>query len=72
MDLDRSCEGEDGVMLSFLVTPLVAWIWIGGAIAAAGTLLTLAPTGRRRSRHAMPSGVLPNGVLSPASGPSLG
>ena len=38
----------DRVILRVTVQPLVAWLWIGGIVVAAGTALALVPTGRRR------------------------
>lgn len=36
------------VTLDVIIEPLIMWLWIGGAITAAGAFLAMAPTGRRR------------------------
>lgn len=41
----------DRVILRVTVQPLVAWLWIGGIVVAAGTALSLVPTGRRRKER---------------------
>jgi cytochrome c-type biogenesis protein CcmF len=41
---------SDPIVLRVIVRPLVSWLWIGGALMALGTLLAIAPIGRR-ARH---------------------
>ena len=41
---------DDRVVLRVTVQPLVAWLWIGGLVVAAGTALALVPTRPRRGR----------------------
>jgi len=41
-------SGDDAVSLRATVQPLVAWLWIGGAVMALGTAAAMIPTGRRR------------------------
>ncbi len=50
-------EGSDEVALRVLIKPLVAWMWLGGAVLALGTAAALAPTrsGAIRSQRT-PSG----------------
>ena len=43
--------GADRVILRVTVQPLVAWLWLGGIVMAAGTGLSLVPA---RSRHREP------------------
>jgi cytochrome c-type biogenesis protein CcmF len=40
-------EGGQTVTLQVVVSPLVVWIWIGGAVLLAGGVVALRPTGRR-------------------------
>ncbi len=42
--------GTDAVRLRVIIRPMVAWIWAGGILMAAGSVLSLIPTGRRRPR----------------------
>ncbi|MEC9473178.1 MAG: heme lyase CcmF/NrfE family subunit [Actinomycetota bacterium] len=42
-------EDSDVVVIRVLVEPLVGWIWVGGLVIAAGTLLAMVPT--RASRR---------------------
>ena len=42
-------ENSDVVVVRVLVEPLVGWIWVGGFVIAAGTLLAIVP--ERRKRH---------------------
>ena len=42
---------DDRVVLRVTVQPLVAWLWIGGLVVAAGTALALVPTRPRRGRR---------------------
>ena len=39
-------EGSDTAVIGFIVQPLIAWLWIGGAVMAFGTALALS-SGRR-------------------------
>jgi cytochrome c-type biogenesis protein CcmF len=41
-------RGEELATLQIVVQPLVSWLWIGGAIVAAGALLAALPGRRRR------------------------
>jgi len=41
-------DGEDEVLLRVIVQPLVLWLWVGGAVMAAGTVLAAFPGRRRR------------------------
>jgi hypothetical protein len=40
------------VTVGIAVKPMVLWIWVGGAVMAAGTLLALTPARRRPVRAA--------------------
>ena len=40
--------GPDRVILRVTVQPLVAWLWLGGIVMAAGTLLSLLPSRSKR------------------------
>ena len=40
-------DAEDSAVIGVVVEPLVSWLWAGGLLMAAGTLLALVP-GRRR------------------------
>ena len=40
--------GVDRVILRVTVQPLVVWLWLGGIVMAAGTALSLIPSGSRR------------------------
>jgi cytochrome c-type biogenesis protein CcmF len=42
---------SDPIVLRVIVRPLVSWLWIGGALMALGTLLAIAPTGRRARKR---------------------
>ncbi len=42
-------ENSDVVVVRVLVEPLVGWIWVGGFVIAAGTVLAIVP--ERRKRH---------------------
>ena len=42
--------GPDRVILRVTVQPLVAWLWLGGIVMAAGTVLSLVPAGSGRRR----------------------
>jgi cytochrome c-type biogenesis protein CcmF len=54
-----------------IVSPLVAWIWIGGVIVVGGTMLALWPAPRRvRRRAAAPAGAMSPGVLAGGGGTS--
>jgi len=47
-------DGPDNpVTLRVTIQPLIMWLWIGGAIMAAGTLLAAFPRGRRRGTEAV-------------------
>jgi cytochrome c-type biogenesis protein CcmF len=55
---DLPAVEDDAIRLRVIVRPMVAWIWTGGGLIAAGTALALVPaSGRRRaarsSRRAM-------------------
>ena len=41
-------EGGNTAVIGFIVQPLIAWLWIGGAVMAMGTGLALLPDRRRR------------------------
>ena len=43
--------GPDRVILRVTVQPLVAWLWLGGIVMAAGTVLSLLPAGPERRRR---------------------
>ena len=45
---------DDRVVLRVTVQPLVAWLWIGGLVVAAGTALALVPTRLRRGSRPEP------------------
>jgi cytochrome c-type biogenesis protein CcmF len=45
-------EQGDAAVIGVVVQPLVVWLWIGGAIMAAGTVLAAAPRLRRRRTEA--------------------
>ena len=55
-------EGIDRVILRVTVQPLVAWLWLGGIVMAAGTAMSLVPS--RRARHE------PLAVADPAEVPA--
>ncbi len=42
--------GPDRVILRVTVQPLVVWLWLGGIVMAAGTILSLVPAGSGRRR----------------------
>ncbi|MYI14748.1 MAG: heme lyase CcmF/NrfE family subunit, partial [Acidimicrobiaceae bacterium] len=42
--------GPDRVILRVTVQPLVVWLWLGGIVMAAGTVLSLIPAGSGRRR----------------------
>ena len=44
---------EDTATLKLIVQPLVSWIWIGGWVLAAGTVLVMLPDRRERRRFAV-------------------
>jgi len=46
-------EGPGKVFLTFFINPMVRWIWLGGWLFAAGTLLALWPSRRRSAPHAV-------------------
>ncbi|HEX4904534.1 MAG TPA: cytochrome c-type biogenesis CcmF C-terminal domain-containing protein, partial [Acidimicrobiales bacterium] len=49
LTLAVSPEREGGpAIIGVIVEPLVSWLWIGGGLMAVGTLLAVAPGGRRR------------------------
>jgi cytochrome c-type biogenesis protein CcmF len=54
------------VTLGIAVNPMILWLWVGGAVMGAGTLLALVPTRRRAVRR----GAEPL-AAEPASAPAL-
>jgi len=44
----RPADGDTTALIRVFVKPLVVWLWIGGAIMAAGTLLAAFPGQRKR------------------------
>jgi cytochrome c-type biogenesis protein CcmF len=42
--------GDGQVSLTLVNNPMIRWIWVGGALSAASTLVTLVPARRRRVR----------------------
>jgi cytochrome c-type biogenesis protein CcmF len=61
----------DGVTLDVYVQPLVMWLWVGGALAAAGGLLSALPGRRRRPTHPV-SVPIPELLGEPALAPPAG
>jgi cytochrome c-type biogenesis protein CcmF len=54
-----------------MVSPLVAWIWIGGVIVVGGTMLSLWPAPRRARRRTAvpaPAEALSPGILASGAG----
>lgn len=47
-------EGRDAVRLTLVENPLMRWMWFGGWVIAAGTLIRLWPSHRRETKHAEP------------------
>ena len=69
--IPREVDLESGAELAtfeFKVLPLVPWIWYGGMIVAAGTLIGLWPVGRPGRAQA----ALPGSDPRPADGPEPG
>jgi len=52
---------DDAVILRVTVQPLIIWLWIGGLVMAAGTVLAVVP-GRRRQPTAPTSAPVPEEV----------
>jgi cytochrome c-type biogenesis protein CcmF len=50
-------RGSDRIRLRVIVRPMVAWIWGGGFLMAAGTALALFPGRRRRGTEAVSAAV---------------
>jgi cytochrome c-type biogenesis protein CcmF len=50
---------DDAVVLRVVVQPMVAWLWIGGAVMALGTVLAIFPGRRRRDPLQPVSAALP-------------
>jgi cytochrome c-type biogenesis protein CcmF len=42
--------GQSSAVIGVIIEPLVSWLWVGGAVIAAGTLLAIWPGRRRRSK----------------------
>ena len=64
---DGAGAGFEGTVVRVTVQPLVAWLWIGGAVMAVGTALAAvpgagSPTGRARRRETEPE-------TAPTTGP---
>jgi cytochrome c-type biogenesis protein CcmF len=58
----------DPVSLRIIVQPMVAWLWLGGAVMAAGTVLALVPTNLlRRPTDPVSAPVGPARRLRPAA-----
>jgi cytochrome c-type biogenesis protein CcmF len=54
LTLEQPLPGEDGVaVIRVIIQPLVAWLWVGGALMALGTALAAFP-GRRHRRPTDP------------------
>jgi cytochrome c-type biogenesis protein CcmF len=59
----------DPAVIGVLVAPLVAWLWVGGAIVALGTLLAAWPGRRRRPTEPVSAPVGGDRVRALAGGP---
>ena len=55
LTLVSSPDQSGRVTLGVLVNPLVVWLWIGGGVMAAGTVVAVWPGGRRRRLPGEPS-----------------
>ena len=60
--------GSDEVLLRVVVQPLILWLWVGGAVMAAGTILAAWPGTRRRPTDPT-SAVLAEDAAGPAPDP---
>ncbi|HMF03660.1 MAG TPA: hypothetical protein VKH17_02515, partial [Acidimicrobiia bacterium] len=49
--LVSSPNQQGRVTIGVAVNPMVLWLWVGGGVIAAGTLLALSPSLRRRPRR---------------------
>jgi cytochrome c-type biogenesis protein CcmF len=62
--------GADGrATIRIVIEPLVSWLWVGGGIMAAGTLLALFP-GRTRRRPTAAASAPIEGLAAPEESPS--
>ena len=43
-------DDHDTVVIGVRINPMVLWLWVGGAVMAAGTVLAAWPSQRRRRR----------------------
>ena len=60
---------DDRVVLRVTVQPLVAWLWIGGLVVAAGTALALVPTRPRRGSRPESEPEQPPAAMTAGPGP---
>ena len=60
---------DDRVVLRVTVQPLVAWLWIGGLVVAAGTALALVPTRPRRGSRPEPEPEQTPAAMTAGPGP---
>jgi cytochrome c-type biogenesis protein CcmF len=68
LTLVASPDAEGRVKLGVQVNPLVVWLWIGGGIVAAGTVVAIWPS-RRSRRGAVPAATAPE-VVPPEETPA--
>ena len=64
-------EGSDEITLRVIIQPMAVWLWIGGGVMAAGTVLAAWPGARRRRPTDPVSAPVPDGleVSTPVGAP---
>jgi cytochrome c-type biogenesis protein CcmF len=69
--LDVPAAADQPATIRVTIQPLIMWLWIGGGIMAAGTLLAAFPRGRRRGTEPV-SAPVPDRRTRPSPGDAAG
>src|SRR5262249_57619965 len=69
LTLVSSPNQQGRVTIGVAVNPMVLWLWVGGGVIAAGTLLALSPSLRRRPRRGAGPAARPRPPPPPPHGP---